>query len=288
MESKLPKKLSRKRKWFNLTIILAILFVIAVLAFDTGLKVVHYEVNSKKITNPIRIAFIADLHSCYYGEEQSDLLNVVYEQNPDIVLLGGDIFDEVLPHQNAMTVLEALSKEYPCYYVSGNHEYWTKEIKNIKQTVQNCGIKILEGTSEVLAINKQSINICGIDDPEVGESIMIDQLADASDQCDNNLFTVLLAHRPEYIDTYLEYDFDLILSGHAHGGQWRIPLLINGLFAPNQGWFPQYAGGRYEFGDNTFIVSRGLSRESVRIPRIFNPPELVVIDITGYEDTLPD
>jgi predicted MPP superfamily phosphohydrolase len=98
------------------------------------------------------------------------------------------------------------------------------------------------------------------------------------------LLTVLLAHRPEYIDSYLDYDFDLILSGHAHGGQWRIPLLINGLYAPNQGWFPKYAGGRYELGNSTFIVSRGLAKESVRVPRIFNPPELVVIDITAFEE----
>ncbi len=276
------------KKWGFLALILVILFILAVLAFDTGLKVVHYEIKNRKITAAIRIVFIADLHSCYYGEEQSDLINTVYEQDPDIVLLGGDILDDVLPPKNAITILEVLSKEYPCYYVSGNHEYWTEEIENIKQTVRNSGVTVLEGTSEALALNKQPINICGIDDAEVGERIMFDQLENAYKQSDKNSLTVLLAHRPEYIDTYLEYDFDLILSGHAHGGQWRIPPLINGLFSPGEGWFPQYAGGRYKFGNSTFIVSRGLSRESSRIPRIFNPPELVVIDMTGYEDNLSD
>ena len=90
---------------------------------------------------------------------------------------------------------------------------------------------------------------------------------------------VLLAHRPENIKCYLQYPFDLIVSGHAHGGQWRIPGLLNGLYAPHQGLFPRYAGGRYDFDGATFLVSRGLARESTRVPRIFNRPELVIVDI---------
>lgn len=275
---------SKRRKWGTIAIVLFLLFIITVLAFNTDLKVVRYEVKSKKITNPVRIAFIADLHSCYYGEDQSELLNAVFDQNPDIVLFSGDIIDDVLPSKNALTVLLALSERYPCYYVSGNHEYWTEEIEIIKQAVIDCGVKVLEGTCETVTVNDQPVNICGIDDAEVGERMMFDQLKNAYKQSDKDLFTVLLAHRPAYIDTYLRYDFDLILSGHAHGGQWRIPLLINGIFAPDQGWFPKYAGGLYEFSETNFIISRGLSRESTRVPRIFNRPELVIIDITAYED----
>ena len=90
---------------------------------------------------------------------------------------------------------------------------------------------------------------------------------------------MLLTHRPELIDKYNEYNFDLILSGHAHGGQWRIPFILNGLIAPNQGLLPKYTGGLYKFGNNNMIVSRGLARESTIIPRLFNRPELVIIDI---------
>jgi len=92
-------------------------------------------------------------------------------------------------------------------------------------------------------------------------------------------FTLLLSHRPERIEDYLGYPFDLILSGHAHGGQWRLPGIVNGLYAPNQGLFPKYAGGRYDFEDTAFLVSRGLARESTKIPRVFNRPELVVVDL---------
>ena len=97
---------------------------------------------------------------------------------------------------------------------------------------------------------------------------------------DGEAFSILLTHRPERVEDYVGRGFDLVLAGHAHGGQWRLPGLINGLIAPNQGLFPRYAGGRYALdGDTTMIVSRGLARESTRIPRLFNRPELVVVDI---------
>ncbi|MEL7656599.1 MAG: metallophosphoesterase, partial [Bacillota bacterium] len=171
------------------------------------------------------------------------------------------------------------AEKYPCYYVSGNHEFWSMKIDAIKQMITGCGITIREGQSDPVTINEQLINICGVDDAEIGESNFIQQIENAGGQTDPDLYTIFIAHRPEYIDTYLQYDFNLILSGHAHGGQWRIPGILNGLLAPNQGFFPKYAGGLYEFSDKTFIVSRGLAKESTRIPRIFNPPELVIIDI---------
>lgn len=271
----------KNRKWIIFAAILVLFLIIGVFAFNAELKVVHYQVKSQKIARTVRVAFIADLHSCDYGEGQSDLLNAVDAQHPDIVLFGGDIFDQTLPPQNAIAVLAALPKKYPCYFVPGNHEYLTGEIGDIKQTVLHCGIKLLEGACETVTIHGQQINICGIDDAQAGESMMLGQLANAYKQADPHLFTILLAHRPEYIDAYLNYDFDLVLSGHAHGGQWRLPPLIDGLYAPGQGWFPKYAGGQYVFGEKTFIVSRGLCRESFGIPRIFNPPELVIIDIAA-------
>ncbi len=98
---------------------------------------------------------------------------------------------------------------------------------------------------------------------------------------DDNLFRVLLTHRPSYIESYLKYGFDLVLCGHAHGGQWRIPFILNGVFAPDEGWLPKYAGGKYDFPNGQMIVSRGLARESTRVPRIFNRPELVIVDVVG-------
>ena len=108
---------------------------------------------------------------------------------------------------------------------------------------------------------------------------MQEQLKIVAEQMDSHNYTVLLSHRPELAELYQEYDFDLVLSGHAHGGQWIIPGILNGLYAPHQGIFPQYAGGRYDFESQTMLVSRGLARESTLAPRIFNRPEIVIIDI---------
>ena len=96
---------------------------------------------------------------------------------------------------------------------------------------------------------------------------------------ENGNYTILLSHRPELFEHYVSRGFDLVLCGHAHGGQWRIPRILNGLYAPNQGLFPQYAGGQYDSDATTMIVSRGLARESTRLPRIFNRPELVLVEI---------
>lgn len=245
------------------------------------LTVVTYSVESGKLTAPIRLALVTDLHSCRYGEGQRELLDALAQQAPDAVLLGGDIIDDDIPRANGEHFVTEVAKVSPTYYVSGNHEYRTDEIEGIKDFIRSAGAVVLEGDCAPLTVNGQVIDICGVDDPEgIGDPAFRAQLFSAVQESDSTRFTVLLSHRPEYIDLYRSYPFDLILSGHAHGGQWRIPGVLNGLLAPNQGFFPKYAGGRCDFPDCTFIVSRGLARETTKIPRLFNPPELVIIDVT--------
>jgi len=269
----------RKKKPVVLAILILVLLITLIFAFRTDLKVRKYKIFSDKIDSKIKAVFIADLHSCYYGKGQKELLDCINKHVPDIVLFGGDIADDKTPHENWMITLEALSKSYPCYFVSGNHEYWSSDIEFIKQTISKYGIYVLEGECRTIEINSQKINICGIDDFETGGEEYARQLKNTMTGRDLSLYSILLAHRPEHIDQYLNYDFDLVLSGHSHGGQWRIPFILNGLYAPNQGFFPKYAGGKYEHGSTTHIVSRGLSKNSTRIPRIFNPPELVIVEL---------
>ncbi len=265
-------------------ILLIIIITLLGLGLYNALKVVTYVVDSEKIEKSIKIALVTDLHSCKHGENQEELINAIYEANPDVILLGGDIYDDVMPNENTSIVLEAISKKYPCYYVTGNHEYWSKDIESILNLVESFDIRVLDGDFETIEVNGQYINICGITDPDVlryteNHMDIRQQLDNISTITENGNYTVLLAHRPELIETYKEYDFDLVLSGHAHGGQWRVPWLINGVLAPNQGFFPKYAGGLYAFEDMDFVVSRGLSRESTRVPRFFNRPELVLIEL---------
>ena len=267
----------RKRKWRLAAGIgaAALLTVLALAAFDSRLVTRSYSIEAP-LSAPVTLAVVTDLHSCGYGEGQRELLDAVEAAAPDAVLLVGDIVDDVLPQENAFTVLEALAGQYPCFYVTGNHEYWSGQVDDICRRIADLGVTVLRGEAAELAVNGQTITLCGIDDPDSGEAAA--QLAALP--VEEGDYTVLLAHRPEAIGDYLQYPFDLIVSGHAHGGQWRIPGLVNGLYAPNQGWFPPYAGGLYTFESASLVVSRGLARESTRIPRIFNPPELVVIELT--------
>lgn len=245
---------------------------------DSRLIVRQYEIHSDKLSGAVRLALITDFHSCNYGEGQSELVDAVRAQKPDFILLGGDIIDDAVPPGHALELAEILAKEYPCYYVTGNHELWSGKSETYKASLRALGVTVLEGDRLTLSVRGQSIDLCGLDDPDVGEDAWSEQLSNCAAGAEGR-YTILLSHRPERIETYLSHPFDLILSGHAHGGQWRLPGLINGLIAPNQGLFPQYAGGRYDFEDTAFIVSRGLARETTRIPRFYNRPELVVVDL---------
>ena len=259
--------------------------------FSDELQVVRYAVHAEDGFPSVRIAQVSDLHSCAYGEDQCELLEAVDRENPDLVVLTGDIFDGSLPMEPAVAFLRGIQGKYPCYFVTGNNEYekggdaFTERMAILKEY----GIIRLSGGMEVIRVKDTSINICGVDDPnawadsddplENRETRYKEQVAQTAELAQNGNYTVLLAHRPEYFDYYCQFGFDLVLSGHVHGGQWRIPGMLDGLYAPGQGFFPEYTGGKYEKNGAVMIVSRGLARETTKVPRINNRPELVIIDL---------
>lgn len=229
----------------------------------------------------IRIALITDLHSCWYGSEQKDLLQRIDNEQPDVVMLAGDFFDDVVKEDNAKITAEYLVKKYPCYYVTGNHEFWSGRVEEMKEYMEGIGIHVLAGSCETVTIHGCEIDVCGVDDPtDIGISSWREQLEYAYIQSDPSHLRLLLTHRPELVDEYARYDFDLIMAGHAHGGQFLIPFLNKGLFAPDQGLLAEYVNGIYELPNGSIMeVSRGLGRESTPAPRFFDHPEVVVIDI---------
>ncbi len=261
------------------------LAVTALCALDPRLSVRTYEVTTEKLTQPVRLALVTDLHSCRYGDGQKTLLAALDEAQPDVLLLSGDIVDDELPEEPAWTFLSAAASRYPTYYVTGNHEFWSGRVDGIKEQMAQLGINVMDGVTTTKILDGQPLSISGVDDPEVGESLWQRQLAFCAGAIDDGTFSLLLSHRPERINAYTGLGFDLVLAGHAHGGQWRLPGLINGVLAPNQGLFPAYAGGCYSLDDAThLIVSRGLARESTRIPRLFNRPELVIVDVLPTDE----
>lgn len=269
-------------------LIIGLLIIFLFVALYNGLVVKRYLINTSKLDTDesLRIVLIADLHNHIYGKKQNKIVSLIRKQNPDLIALAGDIADDEMPIEGTKQFLVGIQGLAPTYYVTGNHEFWSNDIKNIKNTIYQYDVTILENTYEQIRVNNSSIIIAGVDAPDMvkydkpgfdWEGELHKAFLELQDKPD---FKILLAHRPELIEIYKRNDFDLVLSGHAHGGQVRIPFILNGLYAPDQGWFPKYAGGAYYHDSLIHIVSRGVSFNP-RLPRIFNPPEIVVIEIRG-------
>lgn len=294
-------------------LIKAIIFLLLGIYFSScaSIKVRGYEIERFLLekNEVIRIVQISDFHSNKFGRDEEQLLSKVREANPDLIFLTGDIYDfyvNVRGRKNLKNfelLLAGIKEIAPFFYVQGNHESMKKHNGEWSYLVQEYGGIFLRDESVLVELKQGIVEITGIGDPfedinfnerkaarddkeGYGERVRLVsqramELKSEALKSDDFRFSVLLAHRPEYVQEYLKYDYDLILSGHAHGGQWRFPPFNNGVYAPGQGLFPRYAGGRYDFSepDRVFIVSRGLSYQAPKVPRIFNPPELVVIDV---------
>lgn len=269
----------RKKHWLILPV-LAILVILTLIALDERLILRTYTVASPKLTAEVRLAVVTDFHS---SDNADDVVAMVASCAPDAVLMVGDMFDDDTanrPTERTLSLMRQLSALYPCYYVSGNHEAWTGEMDALYQQTEEAGVTVLRMSSGVLTVRGQRIALCGVPDPYEmvfsGAPDTEEQLRQALEDVDSADFTVLLAHRPEMLAKYAQFPLDLVVSGHAHGGQVRIPGVLNGLYAPNQGWFPKLAGGAYTQDGTTLIVSRGLAVRT-RLPRIFNRPEVVLV-----------
>lgn len=270
--------MGKKHRW--ILPVLAILVVLTLIALDERLILRTYTVTSPKLTAEVRLAVVTDFHS---SDNADDVAAMTASCAPDAVLMVGDMFDDDTqnrPTERTLSLMRQLSALYPCYYVSGNHEAWTGEMDALYQQTEEAGVTVLRMSSGVLTVRGQRIALCGIPDPYEmvfsGAPDTEEQLRQALEDVDSADFTVLLAHRPELLAKYAQFPLDLVVSGHAHGGQVRIPGVLNGLYAPNQGWFPKLAGGAYTQDGTTLIVSRGLAVRT-RLPRIFNRPEVVLV-----------
>ncbi|MCL2264497.1 MAG: metallophosphoesterase [Treponema sp.] len=253
------------------------------------ISVKNYSINAPlEKDSIIKIVLISDLHSTVFGINQNKLIEKVKEQNPDLIILSGDIFDDIVPHLGTELLLSGIKDLAPVYYVTGNHEYKSYDMQRIRELLGSYNVIILSDSYATININNNDIILAGIEDPDKKkyETPGYNQIASMENAFreldDIKLYKILIAHRPENIENYKKFSFNLILSGHTHGGQVRIPLLLNGLYAPNQGLFPKYSGGLYKHEKSIHIISRGLSINP-KLPRIFNPPELVVIILKPME-----
>ena len=229
-----------------------------------------------------KIAHVSDLHNAVFGRKNEKLLSLIRAAEPDIIAITGDLIDSRHTDiDSALAFVEAAAEIAPVYYVTGNHES-RLDFDEIEPRLTAAGARVLRNEAEDIGRGGERIRLAGIDDPsfirtggtaEERAAAELEQLGDGG-----GTFTVLLAHRPELVEVYAEYGAGLVLSGHAHGGQVRLPLL-GGLYAPGQGLLPEYDSGLYSLGETQMVVSRGLGN-SVAPLRVNNRPELVIVTLS--------
>lgn len=261
--------------------ILAIICTVLLVFFyyeNKHLVVSKYTYVSNKIEKELdgfKIVQISDLHNAKFGTDNKRLIAKIEELNPDIIVITGDLVDS--NHTNINRVLkfiDVIVRVCPVYYVTGNHEYWLSkdDFNKLITGLDERGVIILNNECVVISKGEASFNLIGIDDNNLAD----DTLNNIVKSCGDN-FNLILVHEPQYLHDYSNSKADLVLSGHAHGGQIRLPF-IGGVVAPGQGFNPKYTEGKYQDGDTTMIVSRGL-RNSIIPLRLFNDPEVVYVEL---------
>lgn len=271
---------------FSNVILLLVLFIIWIVWANTALEVNTFTVKSKDLPasfNGYRIAHISDLHNAEIGDENSKLLSAIKSSNPDIIAVTGDLIDSNKTDiEIALRFMAKAVEIAPCYYVTGNHESYMLEYNTLRNGLINSGVTVLENENISISKSEEAIELLGVNDPEFKTDYSLDNAATINNVLSDlksykESFTLLLSHRPELFDVYVNNDIDLILSGHAHGGQFRLPF-VGGLVAPNQGVFPKYDAGLFSENETNMIVSKGIGNSIIPL-RFNNRPELVLIEL---------
>ena len=274
----LYKNKNKKHKWFLMFGFVCVCFVLF-LGYQNKHPVVdNFIVQSEKISGNLegfKIVQISDLHNANFGRDNDELLTLIKNQNPDMAVITGDLVDS--NHTNINRALEFAQKVQeicPTYYVTGNHEYWLdeKDLDILLSGLRAGKITILENECVNIDKDNSSFILVGLDDRNLSDNTLANILQNHKGE-----FTVVLAHEPQYISNYSGEKVDLVMSGHAHGGQFRLPF-IGGVVAPDQGFNPQYTDGVYQINDTTMIVSRGLGNSIIPV-RLFNYPEIVCVEL---------
>lgn len=257
---------------------------------NTTVGTSHYEVVSDQLPasfDTYTIVQLSDVHDSLFGENHADVVGEVKAVSPQAIFLTGDFIDRNRYNlDQSILLVKELQGIAPIYYVTGNHEVSTNDTKRIMEALRELDVHVLLDEAEIItSAENESIAIGGIQDPLSSrledEEATTASIHSAFEAVPSDMFKILLAHRPEQLDVYVEHKIDVIFSGHAHGGQFRIPG-IGGLISPGQGFFPKLTSGIYEKEGSQLAVSRGLGNSIMPI-RLFNQPEIVVVTLKKKE-----
>lgn len=283
--------MTKKQTTLTAAIAVLIYLLLWIIWSNQALEVHEFQINSDQIPESFtgfRIAQVSDLHNAEFGEGNSNLIELLAQTNPDIIVLTGDLIDSRRTDVKiALDFARQALAIAPVYYVSGNHEARVSEYWELKTGLTEIGVVILENDRIELARAGEQITLMGIQDPSFRESYLYGDSESIVMQAINALqnesdgYTILLSHRPERFETYVDAGVDLVFSGHAHGGQFRLPF-IGGVVAPNQGLFPEYDAGLFSKENTNMIVSRGVGNSIIPI-RFNNRPEIVVVTLRNVK-----
>ncbi len=255
----------------------------AALGFDNKLKLTEYTLASSKVEKPVNIVFLSDIHSMKFKDGGRMLFETIDKAKPDCILLGGDVFHKYGEKEDFERTYEFLNnlscKFQNCCFVTGNHEFECGKSDEIRQCASEYGIRILGDESYILkSVNGQSFLVGGTDYVGFGEENVLLQKQDFVKKAEESgLFSVLVRHVPMRMKT--DENIDLVLSGHNHGGLWRLPKTQIGAAGGGGKLFPKYTHGKYNFDNSCLIVGSGITTETYLLPRIYNPPEVVSVTI---------
>jgi uncharacterized protein len=246
----------------------------------------NYTLSSKQLPasfDGYKIIQLSDLHDAMFGEKHVDIVNEVVKIAPDAIYITGDFIDRNrYDLEQSLLLVEAIKDVAPIYYVTGNHEISINDVDRIKSSLQELGVHVLSDERKILtSAEGEVMAIGGIEDPlsSAGdEQVTVERAVEkAFDGVPKDTFKILLSHRPEYFEVYVRNGINVTFSGHAHGGQVRIPG-IGGLISPGQGIFPKLTSGIHEEDGSQLVVSRGIGNSLFPI-RVFNKPEIVVVTL---------
>lgn len=283
--------MERKRKFFPFVavalLLCCVLLVLWALWGNTALERTDYEIASSRLPAAFEgyvIAQVSDLHNAQMGDGNRVLLDLLAQAQPDIIVITGDLIDARRTDVGiALEFLKEAVQIAPCYMITGNHECAIDRAAyyDFEAQMRALGVHVLHDEAVLLERGGEQITLLGVDDPNfVG---MLYSPAELRELANTDGFCIMLSHRPENFDRYAAAQIDLTFSGHAHGGQFRLPL-IGGLYAPGQGVFPEYDSGVYTYQNANMVVSRGIGNSSFPL-RLCNRPELVVVTLTARDES---
>lgn len=277
--------MKKKLRWM-IVLIIVIAILVWMIWGNITVGVTRYSVENERLPavfDHYKIAVVSDLHNAELGEDNKRLVSAIEKEKPDMIAITGDLVDSGRTDIGvAENLIRQLAMTAPCYYVTGNHEAWIGEqYQKLEKILLNEGVVILHDQSVSMTKNDETIQIVGLDDPDFTDrdsSIQESMLERKLEEMElTGGFCILLSHRPEVFNAYVAENIDLVLCGHAHGGQFRIPG-VGGLVAPNQGLLPKYDAGEYSENNTTMIVSRGIGNSVIPV-RINNRQEIVVVEL---------